>query len=169
MSATLTSEKPAEVLSRVFVYADLQMTESGVYGWRFIVEAMDGGNSIEASDVEPGTDGERLELLAVLRALESLEEPSHVLLLTPSQYVIRGIRYGLSAWRESAWRWERFGRMVPVKNADLWERIDRALSYHQVQCRRGAVRVLRERQIDSESNSEAGHAEKSREPILVAG
>ena len=120
MSATLTSNEWTASVSRVFVYADLQMTDSGVYGWRFIVESMDGGNSIEATDVEPGTDGERLELLSVLRALESLEQPSQVLLLTPSQYVIRGIRYGLDAWRESAWRWERFGRMVPVKNADLW-------------------------------------------------
>ena len=127
--------------SQFFIYADLQLTEDGVNAWRFIVESLDGSTSTEASDTEPGTDGERLELLSVLRALESLDQPSEVYLLTPSQYVIRGIRFGLEAWRESSWRWERFGRMVPVKNADLWERIDRALTYHQVRCRRASIQL----------------------------
>ena len=154
--------------SQYFIYADLQPTEQGVNAWRFIVESLDGSNSIEAADIEPGTDGERLELLSVLRALESLDQPSEVYLLTPSQYVVRGLRYGLEAWRESSWRWERFGRMVPVKNADLWERIDRALTYHQVRCRRASIQ-LEERcgeYVDVESESSFG---QEMQPALVAG
>ena len=118
--------------------------------------------------MEPGTDGERLELLSVLRALEALEQPSDVLLMTPSQYVVRGIRYGLDAWRESAWCWERFGRMVPVKNADLWQRLDRALSYHQVRCRRAALNVLLEG-ASSPAGPSTCDATRQGEPILAAG
>ncbi len=83
--------------TQFLLYADLQMTNTGVYGWRFVLESLSGSLSVEASDVEPGTDGERLELLAVVRALESLDQPSEVVLLTPSRYVVRGLRHGLDA------------------------------------------------------------------------
>jgi len=103
--------------------------------WQFLLESIDGNTSVEASDAEPETDGERLELLPVVRGLEALDQPSRVTLLTPSRYVNRGFRFGLPEWKSSKWRWERFGRMVPIKNRDLWERIDRAMEYHQVECR----------------------------------
>ena len=46
-----------------------------------------------------------------------------------------GVRYGLPEWRDNDWRWDLFGEMVPVKNRDLWQRIDRAMEIHQVECR----------------------------------
>jgi RNase H-like protein len=58
-----------------------------------------------------------------------------VTLVTPSKYVNRGLAQGLPEWRHNGWQWEHFGEMVPVKNRDLWQRVDRALDYHQVQCR----------------------------------
>jgi hypothetical protein len=100
-----------------------------------VLRTADGSGRLVVDDVEPNTQGERLELLAVVRGLESLEQPSTVTLLTRSNYVREGIRYGVSEWRENGWRWENFGRMVPVKNADLWQRIDRALEFHKVECR----------------------------------
>jgi len=103
--------------------------------WRFVLESVDGEDKLEAVDTEPDVAGERLELLAVVRGLEALDQPSRVTLVTPSTYVSRGLRYGLSEWRDNRWRWERFGRMVPVKNDDLWQRVDQALHYHDVQCR----------------------------------
>jgi ribonuclease HI len=90
---------------------------------------------LEAGDFESELGGERLELLAVVRGLEALEQPSQVTLVTPSRYVQRGLRYGLPPWRENQWRWERFGELTPVKNADLWQRVDRALEFHRVDCR----------------------------------
>ncbi len=78
---------------------------------------------------------ERLELLAVVRGLEALEQPSKVTLVTTSRVVRRGLRFGLELWRENQWHWERFGRMAPIKNADLWQRVDRALHIHDVSCR----------------------------------
>jgi ribonuclease HI len=104
--------------------------------WHFFLESMDGTQSVEAYDEEPDVHGERLELLSVVRGLEALDQPSRVTLVTPSRYVDRGIRFGLEDWRRTQWCWERFGQMVPIKNRDLWLRVDRALTYHDVECRR---------------------------------
>ena len=103
--------------------------------WRFVLQAVDGSDQFEAEDEEPDVGGERLELLAVVRGLEALPEPARVTLVTPSKYVNRGLSEGLPEWRHNGWQWEHFGEMVPVKNRDLWQRVDRALDFHQVQCR----------------------------------
>ncbi|MEM8944199.1 MAG: RNase H family protein [Planctomycetota bacterium] len=87
-----------------------------------------------AADSEPCDCGERLELLAVVRGLEALDGPSRVTLVTKSRYVSRGIKKGLAEWRANDWKWERFGRIVPVRDTDLWRRVDRALQFHQVSC-----------------------------------
>ena len=103
--------------------------------WRFVLQAADGSATLEAEDQEPEVGGERLELLAVIRGLEALDKPSRVTLFTPSKYVSRGIAYGLEEWRRNDWTWECFGEMVPVKNRDLWQRLDRALNYHAIEFR----------------------------------
>ncbi|HEV2972097.1 MAG TPA: RNase H family protein [Pirellulales bacterium] len=103
--------------------------------WRFVLEAVDGSSKVEIADSEPDVRGERLELLAVVRGLEAIDEPARVTLVTPSRYVSRGISDGLNDWRENGWQWERHGEMVPVKNRDLWQRVDRALEFHRVECR----------------------------------
>ncbi len=103
--------------------------------WRFVLQAADGSATFEASDTEPQIGGDRLELLAVIRGLEYLDQPSRVTLFTPSKYVSRGMAYGLDEWRRSGWTWECFGEMVPVKNRDLWQRLDRALGFHTIEFR----------------------------------
>lgn len=103
--------------------------------WRFVLQTIDGSEQLEAADAEPNVHGERLELLAVVRGLEALEQPSRVTLVTPSKYVNRGLNYGLEEWRANDWQWEHFGEMVPVKNRDLWQRVDRALAFHKLECR----------------------------------
>ena len=103
--------------------------------WEFVLESADGSARFEAADQEDQVAGQRLELLAVVRGLEALDQPSCVTLVTSSDYVRRGLRFGIPQWRESGWRWEFFGRMVPVRNADLWRRVDRALQIHRVSCR----------------------------------
>jgi len=103
--------------------------------WRFVLESVNGSKRIAAADCEPETRGERLELLAVVRGLEALAQPSRVTLVTKSRYVSRGLERGLGEWRENGWRWERFGRLVPVRDADLWRRVDRAMGFHRIRCR----------------------------------
>lgn len=104
-------------------------------GWRFILQAAEGSHRIEAADTEPHLFGERLELLALVRGLEALDQPSRVTVITSSRYVRLGLAYGLEEWRANAWRWEWHGQWVPVKNCDLWQRIDRTLQFHQLECR----------------------------------
>ncbi|MFZ1937265.1 MAG: hypothetical protein WCB27_01440 [Thermoguttaceae bacterium] len=110
--------------------------ESGSGWWRFVLTPLDGSPEVEAADVEPDVWGERLNLLTVVRALESLDQPSWVTLVGCTQYVEQGIAYGIAEWRESGWRWEFFGQMTPVRDIDLWQRMDRILQFHRVDCGR---------------------------------
>lgn len=102
--------------------------------WRFVLQPIGGGERIVASDSEHDADGMRLALLAVVRGLEALDGPSRVTLLVANRFVRRGLRRDLAQWRERGWRWERFGKLVPVRDLDLWKRIDRALTIHDVEC-----------------------------------
>lgn len=103
--------------------------------WRFVLENVETGERSEATDLEIGCAPDRCALISVLRGLESLEQPSRVTLITTSRYVSRGLQYGLIEWRDNDFSWEHFGAVQPIRNADIWKRIDRTLAYHQVQCR----------------------------------
>jgi ribonuclease HI len=102
--------------------------------WRFVLQPTGDGSRVVESDIEPEATGSRLELLAVVRGLESLEQPSQVTLLTASRFVRRGICQDLAQWRQRGWVWECFGKLVPIRDQDLWQRIDRALAIHTVEC-----------------------------------
>ena len=76
------------------------------------------------------TTNNRMELMAAIRALESLKRPSAVRLYTDSSYVRNGIMSWLPRWKTNGWMTS--GR-EPVKNADLWQRLDEAIGTHEVQ------------------------------------
>lgn len=103
--------------------------------WHFVLERIDLNERLEAADSERAQPRDRLALLAVVRGLEAIEMPSQVTLVTTSRYVSRGLRYGLSEWREANYSWEHFGMQKPIRNADLWQRIDGAMRYHDIACR----------------------------------
>ena len=98
-------------------------------------QQLNGDLRIDVSEEEPGMSGQRLHLLSVIRGLESLEQASRVSLITGSRYVGRGIRHSLQVWKENDWEWEHFGVMRPIKHKFLWQRIERALQHHNVECR----------------------------------
>ncbi|MBL9091932.1 MAG: hypothetical protein JNL96_11965 [Planctomycetaceae bacterium] len=104
--------------------------------WKFVLTAADGSAELTADDTEPGLAGERLELLAVIRALESLDEPSTVTLTAGARNVRRVLDAGLDEWRRNGWMWESYGELVPIKNRDLWMRLDRCLAFHKLETRR---------------------------------
>jgi ribonuclease HI len=110
-------------------------TAAGSGRWRFVLRQPCGESTLEAADDEPAASQERLELLAIVRGLEALDQPSRVTLKSCSRQISRGLQFGLPQWREDDWQWERYGRMTPVKNGDLWQRLDRLLEIHVVQCR----------------------------------
>jgi ribonuclease HI len=103
--------------------------------WRFVLSEPAGHTALEAADEEPVASSERLELLAIVRGLEALDQPSRVTLVSASRSVEAGLKFGLANWRASDWQWERYGQLTAVKNADLWQRLDRLLEIHSVQCR----------------------------------
>ena len=121
--------------SQFQLFAEARSIAAEEFGWHFVLRAADHSLHLDVSDQEAEAPLERLELLAVVRGLEALDQPSRVLLLTPSRYVNHGLRYGLTEWREAGWLWESFGQMTPIKHEDLWRRVDQALQFHRVQCR----------------------------------
>jgi ribonuclease HI len=82
------------------------------------------------SGAEALTTNNRMELTAVIRALEALKRPVQVRVYTDSQYVRRGITEWLRAWKARGWR---TADRKPVKNQDLWERLEEASTPHQIE------------------------------------
>jgi len=82
------------------------------------------------SGSEPQTTNNRMELTAAIRALESLTRPCEVQLTTDSEYVKRGITEWLQNWKRRGWK---TAAKKPVKNADLWQRLDAAAGRHRIQ------------------------------------
>lgn len=81
---------------------------------------------------EPLTTNNRMELMAAIQALESLAQPCKLTLFTDSTYVMKGITEWMPGWKRKSWR-TASGK--PVKNVDLWQRLDQARLKHEVQWR----------------------------------
>jgi len=100
----------------------------GPGGWGVLLRA--GGRERELHGGEPATTNNRMELTAVIRALESLEARSRVRLYTDSQYVQKGITEWIHDWKRRGWR---TADRKPVKNQDLWMRLDEVARGHAVE------------------------------------
>ncbi len=137
------------------LFSEASRDEPSAPCWRFVLQNVETERRFSAADTEPADCGERLELLAVVRGLEALDGPARVTLVTKSRYVSRGIKSGLAEWRLNDWNWERFGRMVPVRDCDLWQRVDRALGFHQVNCQAWQFDSPSEVQESSESRADS--------------
>lgn len=103
----------------------------GVGAWAAVLEH--NGYKKELVGGERETTNNRMELLAAIHALEALRESCIVLMHTDSQYVQKGITEWMPKWKRQNWRRGRTPTSSPVKNADLWRRLDAALAPHQVQ------------------------------------
>jgi ribonuclease HI len=79
---------------------------------------------------EPATTNNRMEMTAVIRALESLARSSEVDLYTDSQYVKNGIQTWIHGWKKNGWK---TADRKPVKNVDLWQRLDELRHKHEIQ------------------------------------
>jgi ribonuclease HI len=99
----------------------------GPGGWGALLKA--GAGERELFGGEPDTTNNRMELTAVIRALESLKPPCEVAVYTDSQYVQKGISEWLPDWKRRGWR---TADKKPVKNVDLWQALDRLAGMHRV-------------------------------------
>jgi ribonuclease HI len=99
----------------------------GPGGWAAILRS--GRHEKEISGAEDATTNNRMELVAVIRALESLKKRSGVTVHTDSRYVMDGFEKWLKRWKASGWK---TADKKPVKNEDLWRALDAAASQHDV-------------------------------------
>ena len=102
----------------------------GPGGWAALLRYHD--SERELTGAEPETTNNRMELAAAINALEALLEPCHVVLYTDSQYVQKGISEWLAGWKRKGWR---TAGGTAVKNADLWQRLERACHTHRIEWR----------------------------------
>jgi ribonuclease HI len=100
----------------------------GPGGWAALLKL--GEREREISGAEALTTNNRMELTAVIRALEALKRPVQARVYTDSEYVRRGVTEWLSAWKARGWR---TAARKPVKNQDLWERLDELRANHQIE------------------------------------
>jgi len=101
----------------------------GPGGWGAVLRY--GGHTRQLHGGEaPPTTNNRMELMAAIRALESLTRPSTVRLYTDSAYLRGGVTSWLAGWKRNGWR---TASKQPVKNEDLWRRLDAASSRHEIQ------------------------------------
>jgi ribonuclease HI len=99
----------------------------GPGGWGAILE---GGDKVrELSGAEGHTTNNRMEMMAAIAALEALKRPCTVDLHTDSQYLKDGITKWINNWKRNGWR---TADKKPVKNIDLWQRLDTALAQHEL-------------------------------------
>ena len=116
-------------MKKVYIYTDGACSGNpGVGGWGAVLKY---GSAVkELSGFEPDTTNNRMELTAVISALEALTEPCEVILTTDSKYVCDGMNLGWArSWRSKGWvKSDR----KPALNADLWERLLNLSEKHRV-------------------------------------
>lgn len=99
----------------------------GPGGWGAILRH--GETEKELSGGEGHTTNNRMEMTAAISALEALKRPAKVELHTDSEYLRNGITQWIHAWRRNGWKTKD---RKPVKNADLWQRLEQALAPHEI-------------------------------------
>jgi ribonuclease HI len=104
----------------------------GPGGWGVLLQARDGDTVVrerELSGGEARTTNNRMELMAAIAALEALERPADIVIVTDSNYVRGGITQWMQGWKRNGWK---TADRKPVKNEDLWRRLNEAASRHRV-------------------------------------
>lgn len=99
----------------------------GPGGWAYILKHPGSGSEKEANGGEKPTTNNRMELMAVIRGLEALGKPTRVELYSDSQYVLKGLKEWMAAWKKRGWK---TASKQPVKNQDLWMRLDELMREH---------------------------------------
>lgn len=104
----------------------------GPGGWGVLLQAREGDSVVKERTLcggEPETTNNRMELLAAINALESLARASAITVVTDSAYVKNGVTGWIFGWKRNGWK---TSNKKPVKNVDLWQRLDEAQDRHDV-------------------------------------
>ncbi|MEZ5769568.1 MAG: ribonuclease HI [Paracoccaceae bacterium] len=104
----------------------------GPGGWGVLLEAKQDGAVVKTRELSGGeaeTTNNRMELMAAIQALEVLERPAAITIVTDSAYVKNGVTGWIHGWKRNGWK---TASKKPVKNAELWQRLDEARARHDV-------------------------------------
>ncbi|SLN22693.1 Ribonuclease HI [Roseovarius albus] len=118
---------------KLFAYTDGACSGNpGPGGWGVLMRASKDGEILKERELnggEPETTNNRMELLAAISALEALERPSIITVVTDSSYVKDGVTKWIHGWKKNGWK---TAAKKPVKNAELWQQLDTAQARHSV-------------------------------------
>ena len=120
-------------MPELFAYTDGACSGNpGPGGWGALLQAKEGDTVVKEralSGGEADTTNNRMELLAAIAALEALERPSTITIVTNSAYVKNGVTGWIHGWKRNGWK---TSTNKPVKNIELWQRLDTAQARHRV-------------------------------------
>ncbi|MFV0492461.1 MAG: ribonuclease HI [Pseudorhodobacter sp.] len=120
-------------MPELFAYTDGACSGNpGPGGWGVLMIARDGEVTLKERCLKGGeaeTTNNRMELLAAISALEALSRPSDITVVTDSAYVKNGVSQWIHGWKRNGWK---TSNRKPVKNVDLWQRLDTAQGAHRV-------------------------------------
>ena len=116
-------------MQRVEIYTDGACSGNpGAGGWGALLRWKD--LEKELSGPEKETTNNRMEMTAVIEALQALKRPCNITLYTDSKYVMNGINEWLPNWKKNNWR--TANKKAQVKNVDLWQKIDELICIHEI-------------------------------------
>ena len=120
-------------MTRLFAYTDGACSGNpGPGGWGVLLLARNGESTLKERTLKGGeadTTNNRMELLAAINALEALERPSSITIVTDSAYVKNGVTGWIHGWKRNGWK---TSNKKPVKNVELWQRLEEAAARHTV-------------------------------------
>ncbi|MEO9822676.1 MAG: ribonuclease HI [Paracoccaceae bacterium] len=121
-------------MPELFAYTDGACSGNpGPGGWGVLLRAMNGDTIAKERELQGGeadTTNNRMELLAAIHALEALERSSTITVVTDSAYVKNGVTSWIFGWKRNGWK---TSSKKPVKNVELWQRLDTAQERHTVE------------------------------------
>lgn len=107
----------------------------GPGGWGVLMRAIDGDKILKERELQGGegaTTNNRMELMAAISALETLKRPTRIVVVTDSAYVKNGVTQWIHGWKRNGWK---TADRKPVKNVEMWQRLDAAQATHDVEWR----------------------------------
>jgi len=120
-------------MAKLYAYTDGACSGNpGPGGWGALMQAKDGETVVKERELKGGeaaTTNNRMELMAAISALEALDRTTEITIVTDSNYVKNGITGWIFGWKKNGWK---NAAKKPVKNAELWQRLDEANARHQV-------------------------------------
>ena len=120
-------------MPKLFAYTDGACSGNpGPGGWGALLIAREGDTVVKTRELKGGaadTTNNRMELLGAIEALDALEKPSTITVITDSAYVKNGVSEWIHGWKRNGWK---TSTKKPVKNVDLWQRLDAAQARHTV-------------------------------------